>query len=407
MFEVFRKRRTVLLPLLTMLAMLAFAFPVSFFMDSGTDPRDRDGNTVVTNINGRDVTVADVERARAERRIANAFIIESMLMAGDFRLANLRRDLVEEFLAFGSTDPTEIEDAIRMSYKADEYGIKVSDDMVRDFLKSRTGGRLTNDLFQGVLRSLNRSTASVSADNIFEILRRQIRIQRVRELATGRIGGGSTQVTPYEAWQFYRKLHDKMKLDVIPVKVSHFTEAIADPGDTALREVFDKYASRLPDPDSPEPGFKVPRKVQVQFASASLEAFLLAMRPEIQVTEEEMKQYYESHKSKYLILSTRPEQGDPVEVPEKPATPDANEEKKEESPTTNETPQATPKPDAGKPESKSSEPSQDTPPNEPCISNNTTDTQDAAQATTAPASEATKSTEKQDASAPSTDDKAQ
>jgi hypothetical protein len=101
-------------------------------------------------------------------------------------------------------------------------------------------------------------------------------------------------VTPYETWQFYRRVHDKFTLDIAPVAVAQFADKIADPGDAALRELYNEYVGQLPEPNSPEPGFKEPRRIHLQYAFASLDQFVAATQPE--VTDDEIKAHYEKHK---------------------------------------------------------------------------------------------------------------
>ncbi len=315
MFDTFRKRQKTLLAALAVMAMFAFAFlPGVSLGPTGKGSIDKDRDKVVADIYGRKVTKAELEDAKHERFIANAFVRELLAtMYGPEIVQRMPAEYFDIQFGFGPTNTDEaIKDAMRLNHKADEFGVKVSDDMVRDWIKSRTGGRMTADQFEAVVKRLGRVSEGISVNTLFEVLRRQMRVRRVEMLVTG-----AQQVTPFEAWQFYRRMNDKFAFEVIPVKVSDFTDSIADPGDKALREVYDKFVSRLPNPNSPEPGFKEPHKVDVQFASISLEGFLLASRPEIQVSEEEMKNYYDSHKYQYIILPNI-STDEPAELPEKP-----------------------------------------------------------------------------------------
>jgi parvulin-like peptidyl-prolyl isomerase len=302
--------------------MFAFVFPLGSTYFSQSDRTKKDTTEVTKDkFYGKPVTNFDIEQARFERQVANAFVTYS-LTSVEFRFAQFPQEYIDNYYGFGPTrDEEAIKDALRLAQKADEFGIKVSDDVVRAWIKEITSGKLTTEMFQEVIARVGRMAEGLSAETVFDILRKQLRIQLAGGLAMGRVRYGALQVTPYEAWQFYRRLNDKFGFDVIPVAVADFTSQINDPGDDALRELYRKHVGQLPDPSSPEPGFKVPRKLNLQYASVKLEDFTLAMTGELEITEEEIAEYYESHKDLYRVMPTaEPPAVGPAEIPEKPTS---------------------------------------------------------------------------------------
>ncbi|MBI3465940.1 MAG: hypothetical protein HY000_23230, partial [Planctomycetes bacterium] len=297
MFNVFRRHQKKWMAALTIMAMIAFCFPFARFFSGDDRRRGKKQDEVIERAFGRDVVQSDINRARFERNVGNTFLLESRAAIGDPWAARFP-DIVLSRYGFGSTrDEEDIKSSIRQAFKADELGITVSDDMVRAWITRVTMGLLTTEKFQAVVGRVGKLSDGISAQTLFDILRRQLRIQRVRDLAVGRFGYGSIQVTPYDVWQHFRRLNDKFTLEIVPVAASEFASKIADPGDDELRELYDKYIARLPDPASPEPGFKEPRKVHLRYAFASLDEFLAATNPE--VSDEEIKQHYERNKEFY------------------------------------------------------------------------------------------------------------
>jgi hypothetical protein len=300
MFEVFRRNQKKWLAALTILAMFAFCFDGCF---RGYANRNREQQ--------KDVALED---ARMDRQVANLFLIESMAAVGNFMAQQFPQYVVlqqgfgpDGLYGSGSEQTTQsIRDSIRMKQKAEELGITVTDAMVQDWITQVTEGKLTQQQFQQIVRRLARGGRDITAQTLFEILRQQLRIQRVRELAVGRFYIGS-QITPYEAWQFFRRLNEKVALEAIPVPVASFTDRIEEPAEPELRKIYDQYVTRLPDPSLPEPGFKEPRRLDLQYAFASLDDFTLALKPELTVTPEEIKEYYESNKERYRVLPSLPE----------------------------------------------------------------------------------------------------
>jgi hypothetical protein len=323
MFQTFHRHRKQWLTALTLMAMVAFAFPLTSTYFGGSD-RSRRPVEVVDTIFQKQVTNADIERARLERLLANTFF---MLM-----IDALYPQMGHMFPpAFGPTQDDEaIKDAIRMAHKADELGIRVTDDMIRNWISQETLGKLTTEQFEQAVARVGRQAQQLtgerglSAETLFDILRKQLRILQVQSLVTGRFGEGPTPATPFESWQLYRKLNDKFGLEVMPVAVADFAAQIEDPGDAELRKLYDEHIESLPVESSPEPGFKEPHRVNLQYASVTLNAFESAIKSTLDITEEEIKQYYDSHKESYRIPGEPPAQP-PVQVPENPAAPEPQE----------------------------------------------------------------------------------
>ncbi len=315
MVKTFRKHQKGILAALVLLAMFAFVFPFDSFFGNSGQTQKKKKVTVVDNIFGRDVTNQDIENIKFDRFVANQFFVQTILTLNP-QFARF----VAEIEYFGSTrDEDELKDAIRLEHKADEFGIRVNDEMVRGWIKRITENKLSTEQFQEVVTKVGRQSDGVTADTMFEILRHQLRLQHARELAVGRFPGGATQVTPFEAWQFYRRLNDRLGLEVIAVSVAELAGEIPEPDEGELRQLFDKYADRLPEAISPEPGFKEPRKVSLQYASVALDAFTLAFKPELEVTDDEVKEYYESRKDLYRVPSQMESPTPaPAEVPDKP-----------------------------------------------------------------------------------------
>jgi hypothetical protein len=371
MFDLFRRHQKRWMAALVVMAMAAFAFPVTSFMGNGGRVDRESQIEVVDTVYGREITNVDVYQARQDRLVANRFVQE-MLLSAEPRMAAFIANL-NYFGPIQSDDA--IIDALRLSHKADQYGIRINDDAIRAWITRMTDGKLTTEQFQAVVASLR-----VSPQTLFELVRRQLAIQQVEELALGRFAR-SAQVTPYEAWQFYRRLNEKVGVDLIAVPVSNFTTDVADPSDSELRALYASSIHRLPDPASPEPGFKEPRKVQLQYATASLDPFLLALKPELNVSDDEVKEYYESHKELYRILPSDEKKEEPAEPkpteskpdeskPDEPKSDKPDESAKPDEPAKGKEDKKDDKPDAPKedaPAKKEDAPAKDDPKPEPKV----------------------------------------
>ncbi|MFQ5927101.1 MAG: hypothetical protein ACE5MH_06675 [Terriglobia bacterium] len=311
MFDVLRRFK--LPALLVLVAMFAFSF--GDFFSATRNPTDP-AAPPVARLFGRELTREKFEQARYKRDVANRFLVQSRLAMGDpLPLA----EFVVQRRGFGPTDDEDsIINAIILAHKATELGITCNDQMVERWITQVTDGRLTSEQFRQAVSKLG---SDVSPQMLYEHLREQLRIQLLGELALGRFISGATQVTPYETWEFYQRLNDRFALEIIPVPVVQFADEIGEPAKRELEALYHKFIDQLPNPSSPEPGFQEPRKLQLEYAFASSDEFTASWKAEI--TDEEIREYYESNKESYRVYSSSEEepaaeQSPSSEAPEEP-----------------------------------------------------------------------------------------
>ncbi len=99
-------------------------------------------------------------------------------------------------------------------------------------------------------------------------------------------------------------------LEAAAVPVDSFFIDVKDPTDAEITSFFDKYKDREALPEyygttelpSPTPGFKIPRKIDLQFVQAKYDEFLT--KAEAKVTDAEIAKYYDEHKSQFVKADT-------------------------------------------------------------------------------------------------------
>jgi hypothetical protein len=117
--------------------------------------------------------------------------------------------------------------------------------------------------------------------------------------------------TPGQTWDYYKRLNLEATLELLPISVSGYAKEIPDPGDEKLKELFEKYKNRLEDPASPEPGFRLPKKIAMEYVKAD---YGTVADPQA-VPRSEVEAYYEEHKEEYRRmelpeLEKKPSSGD-------------------------------------------------------------------------------------------------
>ena len=75
--------------------------------------------------------------------------------------------------------------------------------------------------------------------------------------------------------------------------VANYVAKVDNPSDEELKAFFNEHKEEYSLPDSPQPGFREPQRIALQWFKADPEKFLA------QVTDEEIKQHYEKNKELY------------------------------------------------------------------------------------------------------------
>ena len=106
---------------------------------------------------------------------------------------------------------------------------------------------------------------------------------------------GARAFPPAVLWEYYCRLNRRATAEVAAVPVAQYADRVPAPNNKELEEFFEKYKARYPNAASPEPGFRVPKRIAVQYFAADLDKFADSK----DVTKAEVDQEYEAHKDQY------------------------------------------------------------------------------------------------------------
>lgn len=162
---------------------------------------------------------------------------------------------------FPSAAPRDVVWVWLLARVAEEDGERVSDDEIREELHKAFGLRLDAELLKGPLKS-----EAVSSDLFWSTLRE---LSLARKL-TGRFLSATENLAEPAAWDYYRRIHQKAKVELLALPVASFVDRVGPPGEGELREFFERYRTRVPDPASPEPGFKEPHRIALSYVRVDL-----------------------------------------------------------------------------------------------------------------------------------------
>ena len=122
---------------------------------------------------------------------------------------------------------------------------------------------------------------------------------------------------PAQCWEYYSRLKRRASVEAAAVPVAAYAKKLAEPKTADIESFFEAHKNQYARPDSPEPGFRVPHRIAVQYFRGNTDKFA---DPKT-ITEAQIKEEYEKQKEMYDRFEAM--------LPEKPLT--EKEEKKPEA----------------------------------------------------------------------------
>jgi len=289
-FRVFRKHQKLMLALLGVLVMIGFVILPAIMKTMGQQQR---GSTLVaTTTKYGDLTQSKLAGIRWHRQNAIRFLqslgralitADADYMPVQFALQNIVGDE-----SASPTSDVALAETWLLSRRAEELGLVVDDQTINTFLAGLTQGKITNERIEEI-----RAGMGITDSELFASLRQELLAMRLRRMFSLSLRG----MTPAQRWDCFQRLNRKVTIESLAVSVAEFVDDVPDPTDATLLAFFDQHKDELDDPTSPDPGFREPKKVAVEYLKAEYEA--LFNRELEAVTAGEVDKYYQEHKEDY------------------------------------------------------------------------------------------------------------
>ena len=278
-FEVFRRHQRKLLAIFAIMAMFGFVVSDSLPRLLNSNPGGRDQK--VAELYGKSVYQSQLNEMARQRNRANLFV------------SGLGQFMSRE--VFGGLKQRDMVDAMILQHEADRLNIPATAEIGREWLRQITGGRMNGELFNVLF---SRFSNEVSEEHLLADIANQVRLRKVRLLL------GYPVVTPYDVYRSYRDQNERVGAKIVEMPVDSFLSKVSEPAASEVQALYDKYKDVLPDPARETPGFKIPRRVQLEILSLDGNALARGLREK--VTEAELRSYYENHKSEFEVPSELP-----------------------------------------------------------------------------------------------------
>lgn len=270
-FAVFRQHQRKLLAVFAIMAMIGFVLSDTLprWINSGGV---NNADYVVADLFDRPVRRSDLAAMAQQRERANQFMAYISRNAG----------------FFGGTTQAELIDAMILKHEADRLDIPATSAFARRWIDQQTGGGMTAATFENILSKYN---STISGEDLLINLAEQIRILLARQEVAMPV------VTPLDVYRNFRDQTERASFKTLPFLVDSYVGKVGEPTDSELNALYDQGKDLLPDPLRVAPGFKVPRKIKVEFVS--IDAADLARKIRAELPEGEVEAYYETKKKEF------------------------------------------------------------------------------------------------------------
>jgi len=339
-FHSFRKYQKSFLVVAGVILMFVFVLgdPLSQYLRNnaaGPGGAGRSPNATAVKWDGGSLSNAELNQLVVQRLVVNNFLrnVEGMgYQAAIDSGAEPQPLRVTRILGVERPEQGVEQDVLRthlMAEAARQAGMAISDDYIVNYLMQLGRGFVSVDTIRQILNSMQVGGRQASIDFVFDALRHEMLARNYLESFSYAL---QTEL-PEDRWRDWLRVNDRVTVEAVAVPAESLLVDVKEPTDAELEEFFNEFKDREPLPDtnwgielpSPNPAFRVPQKVAVQYLKADFNQFLA--KAEEEVTDAEIEKFYADNKENLFQSagSLLGDAGDLTGVEEK----DAGEEKTE------------------------------------------------------------------------------
>ena len=297
-FDIFRRNSKTLMVVLGVLCMFAFGV-VPALMDYMSVGGRGSADDVAMLWRHGELTNEQLQRRMDERRLAAQVVYgayDLALSKGRQPTVNPRQQLPFD-LSASSTIRT-----IVLGRKAHDSGVRVNNETIDDLLKLFTANSVSREELEQLLTDYGGPQIRASLATVYDVLRRELMANEMYRV----MQWGIFQATPAQQYEQFLRRRQEAEIAAVAVPVADFVSQTPDPTQAEIEEFFARYSNVVAEPslvqgralDRPTPGFALPPRKKFKYIQANVEALVAAEMT--QVTEEQVREYYNANRSQYL-----------------------------------------------------------------------------------------------------------
>ena len=296
----FRRYQKTMLAVAAVGAMLAFGIlPVMQNWLGAPSGGGKPDNPVVASWTGESMRLSDLQN-RVFRRQALVNFQYAVQAQANQRGVQYTPGIVPPTISEQSI----IETALLAS-QAEKYGVVVSDQAVVDHLEQGLAGGVVNrNEMAAILKQVTQNR--LTQTQLIEAYKTELAAHRMRVLAAGGSFSGSildNVSTPAQTLDYYKRLSRRMEAEVLEFPADDYMAEVKQqmPSDEEIKTLYEEYKEQVDNPSLPEPGFREPYRVTVDWLKADYAEILESQKAKL--TEEQLRADYERNKEAYRKAS--------------------------------------------------------------------------------------------------------
>src|SRR5260370_19281954 len=198
-------------------------------------------------------------------------------------MRSLEREVVQmlrhpnELYFGGTTSLEDILDFMIWRHETDHRAIQLNRQDIGDLVRRETDNRPIVQQ-KKIEQALAQHFRTFNAESFRAALADEFRVRIAKSALMGddqaNVPYATTWATPYEFWQFYKENRTENTLAVLPIPARHkdFLAQVGQPSEKDLKDLFEKHKDREHQAGSPDPGFKGPPRIEVEWVSAKADS---------------------------------------------------------------------------------------------------------------------------------------
>jgi len=309
-FYLFRKYQKTFLVIAGVLAMFIFVLAdplMSWIQSSGGGPSSGgSGKTVLASweggsLNARQLSSLSQRRYKISNFLRNLYGMAQALIeqeGGTATPPKLPNFILAPNTAFRDIQVSCLTTRV-LAQQAKKSGISISDDVVNNYLREWGLRRMGDAEIGALLKRLNLRDKELFAG---------IREMLISDYYFGSYSLATRGITPEQRWQDWKRINERIAVEAAILPQEKFLAEVPEPSDAQLQNFYEQHKNReaetvemvintqLP---SPNPGFREPRRVKLQYLVGNVEDWTQKMLDKI--SDEEIADYYERNKRAMFV----------------------------------------------------------------------------------------------------------
>jgi hypothetical protein len=307
-FRIFRKHSKGMMAALVVLCMGLFVFSRGSGGSGRNDGRP-DGSSLVATWNGGEINQAQLGSLVAQRMILEEFLQRLFVQGGGRSEYDLPMSVPNFLLGTKNVGVLE-QQVVTTEVVADlarKSGLVVGDQLINDYIREFGLKKVGGDDVRAILASIGSNGAATNEAIVLDALRKLL----MAHFYQMGYASGSYVVMPEQRWTDWRRVNERISVQAAIMPVDKFLPQVKQPTDAQLQALYNDHKDQEPEQfvqsyyrtlPAPGPGFKEPRRVQLQFLLASVND--RADQLAASITDDEIQEYYDRNKRTEFVKTS-------------------------------------------------------------------------------------------------------